>query len=212
LEEFKSLKRDDRIKENDTILIFYAGHGSEADAPAGWAVPGSKIQLVLPVDYGKKLNGEPVQAIPDRTIGRLIDDLAEAKGNNIVCGHPFTSFSLTAGQVVIFDCCYSGSGSRVEHFVERSVKARYRIPPDLDRSIWEDASSHRGVKYEPNFLRMGLRSHVFLAACSAQGKAYEDRKNEWGVFSHALFSLLEVIPSDRLTYSDILHQIDRIQE
>jgi hypothetical protein len=85
----QDLQCDDRIERNKScILIFYAGHGGEKTAPPGWEAGGSKVQMILPVDYGNKLGGDVVQGIPDRTIGRLLDDLAEKKGNNIVRGHP----------------------------------------------------------------------------------------------------------------------------
>jgi hypothetical protein len=85
LKAFEDLGNDDRIKCNQSsILIFYAGHGGETEAPTGWEAAGSKVQMILPVNYGNVEGSGVVQGIPDRTISRLLEDLAEKKGNNIV--------------------------------------------------------------------------------------------------------------------------------
>ena len=87
IQALKALRHDTRVKrDRDCILIFYAGHGGEKDAPQGWASRGSKVQMILPVDYRTTLGNGTVQGIPDRTISRLLDDLAE-KVNNIVREH-----------------------------------------------------------------------------------------------------------------------------
>jgi len=68
-------------------LIFYAGHGAETNAPAGWESGGSKIQMILPQNYSAK-TGNEVHGIPDYTIGKLLGDLAKEKGDNIVRQNP----------------------------------------------------------------------------------------------------------------------------
>jgi hypothetical protein len=57
-------------------MVFSAG---ETNAPGSSTL---KVQMILPVDYGSEL--VPVPAIPDRTISRLIDRIAEKKGYNTV--------------------------------------------------------------------------------------------------------------------------------
>ncbi len=84
IEEFERLSINSDIRSGDPILIFYAGHGGETKAPARWTAEGDKIQCILPVDYNCELGGEKVKGIPDRTIGMLLDQLAKAKGDNIV--------------------------------------------------------------------------------------------------------------------------------
>jgi hypothetical protein len=89
LEAFEELRNDPRIDpDNNSILIFYAGHGSETDAPEGWESRGSKVQMILPFDYGDMQGDDIVQGIPDRTIGILLEKLAEKWGNNIVRRRP----------------------------------------------------------------------------------------------------------------------------
>jgi len=84
---FRQLSEESKIKKNDPILIYYAGHGAQLDAPSGWEVggPERKIQAICPYDYGK----EHVKAIPDRTIGGFLDLICEKKGNNIVFSFQF---------------------------------------------------------------------------------------------------------------------------
>ena len=81
IEAFLSLRDDGRIEQGDPIFIYYAGHGSQISSPEGET--GSKLQVLVPQDYcaGREKN---VAAIPDRTIGALIAQIAEKKGDNIV--------------------------------------------------------------------------------------------------------------------------------
>lgn len=77
---FDELAYDDRIGNGDPILIFYAGHGTEIDAPATWesGSAGVKIQAIVPYSDGA------MRIIPDYILGRLINQIAQKKGNNIV--------------------------------------------------------------------------------------------------------------------------------
>ena len=76
---------NDKIKEGDPILIYYAGHGGSADTPKGWKVGSSgKIELLVPYDHSSLEEGDPKHGIPDRTLGALLSHLASKKGDNIV--------------------------------------------------------------------------------------------------------------------------------
>lgn len=84
LEAFKSFKEDNRINVGDPIFIVFAGHGTQIEAPPGWETGGRHlIQALVPYDYCST-RGLEVPCIPDRTIGALLEDIAETKGNNIV--------------------------------------------------------------------------------------------------------------------------------
>lgn len=81
-----AIESDNRIKNDDPILIFFAGHGATAAAPEGWDSAGSEIQLILPYDYELPAgDGTMVSGIPDRSIAVLLDRIANKKGDNIVC-------------------------------------------------------------------------------------------------------------------------------
>jgi Caspase domain len=87
---FCDLRNDSRIQNGDPILIYFAGHGGECDVPAGWAAGGSKIQMLIPYDFGTEINNCNVHGIPDRTVAALLDRLAKEKGDNIVGPISFT--------------------------------------------------------------------------------------------------------------------------
>lgn len=84
IEAWDSLRKDERIKKGDPILIYYAGHGARAPPPEEWKqqISGgeTKIELLVPCD----VDGETVHPVADRTIALLMDMLSNAKGDNIV--------------------------------------------------------------------------------------------------------------------------------
>ncbi|PVF90957.1 hypothetical protein CPB86DRAFT_720341, partial [Serendipita vermifera] len=94
---FRWLIEHSSIRQNDPILVFFAGHGGEGPAPEGWPAQRSKVQFIVPHDYLTEKEGEKVHGIPDLSIAELLNELAMTKGDNIT---------------VIFDCCHSGSGTR----------------------------------------------------------------------------------------------------
>ncbi|KAK0224175.1 hypothetical protein IW262DRAFT_1459230 [Armillaria fumosa] len=100
--EIKKLGDNPAIQKGDPILIFYAGHGAEAKAPSGWTTSNGKIQMLLPYDFSIRhwlKWSKQGQGVLDVMLSRLLSDLAEKKSDNIT---------------VIFDCCYSGSGTRAD--------------------------------------------------------------------------------------------------
>lgn len=72
------------IERGDAIIIFYAGHGSEAKAPPGWASDNGKIETICPYDEQTIADKKFVFGITDRTFNGLLRKLADAKGDNIV--------------------------------------------------------------------------------------------------------------------------------
>ena len=86
LENLLSLVNDPRIRPGDPIVIFYAGHGSEAAAPPGWEAGGRKanIQVTMPYDVYCQSGGRVVDPIPDRTLDALLAAISQKKGSNIV--------------------------------------------------------------------------------------------------------------------------------
>jgi Caspase domain len=73
------------IQRGDAIVIFYAGHGSQTNAPNGWVADGSKVEMICPHDERSIGNdGKRIFGIPDRTIGGLLRSLASTKGDNVV--------------------------------------------------------------------------------------------------------------------------------
>ncbi|KAG9123526.1 hypothetical protein FRC07_014826 [Ceratobasidium sp. 392] len=193
LQAFRNLCKDERIKEGDPIVIFYAGHGTELKAPEDWDTEGQKIQALVPYDVKESDNTKRfVEVIPDWTIGSLLEDLAEAKGNNIT---------------VILDCCHSASGTRVsEDSLVRLVDPKDLPPlsPDTDKEIRKPRVS----VIPTGFARRGLRSHVLMAACKATETAQEPGGR--GAFTVALLSILRRPGVEKLTYAELQDKIPYI--
>ncbi|KAG9310082.1 hypothetical protein JVU11DRAFT_9691 [Chiua virens] len=186
---FEDLRNDERIKNGDPLVIFYAGHGGELPAPTfwgSWGLTERTIQCLLPRDYERSV----VHPIPDRTIGALIEDIAKTRGDNIT---------------VIFDCCHSASGTRVDNeaYTPRTVDlgSDPMIPVELDHDIW----TGRAGKISSGFAYHGLRSHVLLAACGEGELAYEYKGR--GQFTAALLEILKNCALDDVTYVDVLEGI-----
>lgn len=84
IQSLQSFQEDGRIQRGDAIVIFYAGHGNEIQAPPSW--PSNVrhcVQSIVPQDYCST-RGLEVPCIPDRTFGALLKAIAVKKGNNIV--------------------------------------------------------------------------------------------------------------------------------
>ena len=81
------------------------------------------------------------------------------------------------------------------------------IPSDLDQDIWIDFETsnnpERGTEVHSGFACKGLRSHVLLAACHSQEKAYE--RTSRGVFTVALLKTLVEVGIDKLTYATLFN-------
>jgi hypothetical protein len=85
IQELNNLVTDQRIHRGDPIFVYYAGHGSEADAPKDWKPGGAKIQMLIPHDLRTNVDSRGTYGIPDRTISALLSHIAKKWGDNIVC-------------------------------------------------------------------------------------------------------------------------------
>ncbi|PPQ97869.1 hypothetical protein CVT26_013038 [Gymnopilus dilepis] len=187
LEELRRLANNSDIRPGDPILIYFAGHGSQATAPHGWDAGGlyGYIQLILPYDSYCGPKGQETQPIADRTLGACLDNIAAGKGNNIF---------------VILDSCHSASGTRSEeggssYELVRSTRHPQHFPLEEGPLNAEDL-----------FSRTSSESHVLLSACGSSGQAWE--RDGRGVFTTALLDLLSNTPLKELRYCDIAMRLD----
>ncbi|RXW17707.1 hypothetical protein EST38_g8147 [Candolleomyces aberdarensis] len=194
---FNGLRNNPRIKPNDPILIYFAGHGGESGNSSA-----PKTQSLIPVDFSPK----KVYPIPDRTVAALINGIAQKHGNNIT---------------VILDCCHSGSGTHGGSNDESTVRGCQldddAIPDHLDRDILEDSPADtRGLSIAKGFAVKDMHSHILLAACSANELAREDAvkrgqdSDARGRFTFALLDLLRSVSPNQITYGDVLTRIPSI--
>jgi Caspase domain len=84
IESLRDLATNNSINRGDPILIYYAGHGSTSEAPDGWESGGSDIQILVSHDTLCDSDNNRVFGIPDRTIGVLLEEIAQKKDDNIV--------------------------------------------------------------------------------------------------------------------------------
>jgi hypothetical protein len=73
------------------MILYFAGHGSRFEAPSDLIAPDRRVEAICPVDERTKNNaGEYVHAIPDYVLARLLSELADKRGTNIVraCSRP----------------------------------------------------------------------------------------------------------------------------
>ncbi|KAF7354737.1 putative WD repeat-containing protein C2E1P5.05 [Mycena sanguinolenta] len=172
-----------------TILLYFAGHGSRVDAPEAILAPEGRIEMLCPVDYKtKNAAGEEVQAIPDYVLSRLLGEIAEKKGGNII---------------VILDCCHSGGMDRDVDKTARSVRSESYIPVDLDRQIWQGKGEAVPYRTKP------LSPCVLLAACGADEKAREFTRPDGtvgGRFTSELIPILRQAPLECTTAVELITQ------
>ncbi|KAJ2914905.1 hypothetical protein MD484_g5508, partial [Candolleomyces efflorescens] len=195
IQALEDLSTDARIQFDDPILIYYAGHGSEAPAPKQWRWDSARIQMIVPWDFGQSDgHTSTIQGIPDRTLGVLFAKLAERKGNNIT---------------VIFDCCHSGSGTRSRDDTTRVRGGPYhgQLPADLDDDIVLFGT--QGTRVPDKIRHHGIRSHVLLVAYSPHELAYET--NSSGAFTRALLRALHGTNTAELTYRSLIERMEPLR-
>ncbi|KIY72174.1 hypothetical protein CYLTODRAFT_389056 [Cylindrobasidium torrendii FP15055 ss-10] len=193
IKAIRSLSSNERIQENDAIVIYYAGHGAETKRPPNWPGTNANIQMILPHDFElSTTQRKEGQGILDINLSRLLGKLALKKGNNIT---------------VIMDCCHSGSGTRgapacgVEsHGSDR----RARLPEDYEVL----SSLYKPQRDDQNMLMASLNSHVLLAATSCTGLARE--KDGRGAFTSALLGFLRNHPGLRISWKEVIQRLPKL--
>ncbi|KAK0452256.1 caspase domain-containing protein [Armillaria borealis] len=209
IDAFKKLKdREDIVPGKAIIIIYYAGHGAVAKKPAQWEdwdAFDNNIEMLCPVDMTFRNSvKEKTEGIPDRTISCLLLDLSAAKGNNIV---------------LILDCCHSAGIDRGA-IVRPGPDAKAReigdeeitISAQCDSSIYSGRTSGFRKSSQStnttNFSGSLWDSHILLAACGRNQKAWETQKK--GIFTRALLQAVRETPGAYLTYRSLMLRFDKM--
>ncbi|KAJ6505606.1 hypothetical protein DFH09DRAFT_1439004 [Mycena vulgaris] len=186
LDNFQShLIENTNVKPGETIIFYFAGHGSRVTAPVGWESNDGLIETICPHDQrDEAAQGAP--GIPDVTIAALLRELARNKGDNITL--------LTSPC-----CCYSGGVTRAPgESLKRSLPPDHLPFPDIDRDIWtRDGSNFDSTKKARGFGGVDCQ-YVLLAACGELQTASD------GYFTSSLVKSLRQKPS---TYADLLSMV-----
>ncbi|CAE6491742.1 unnamed protein product [Rhizoctonia solani] len=198
---FRDLRDNPRIKRGDPILIYYAGHGGshKPSKHLKQTYGPSKIQVIFPHDYKVQPPGatEPINCIPDKTVGALLHDISAEKGDNLT---------------VIFDCCHSASATRTSYEDNarkpRSADVSMDIPDTIDRDILSSrptptpSSDPNDVRRIESPFSSNQISHVHFAACGDEEKAWEE--GDRGAFTVALLKNIRAHGVDKITYHNLM--------
>jgi hypothetical protein len=128
-------------------------------------------------------------------------------------------------QTVIFDNCFSGSGTRSLsggaaplNGTVRAVSYRTALPKtllDSDRiHLGGQTVPHgnnlneRGIRVASDYGASGQRSHILLAAC--RSNEYAREANNRGVFTQALLQVLPGLDISTITYKELLKRIPHL--
>ncbi|KAJ7766611.1 hypothetical protein B0H16DRAFT_368372 [Mycena metata] len=197
LQKFRThLIDNSAIEKDDSIIIYYAGHGSGASAPDSWPSTHARVETLVPHDEREKnLRGEVTHGIPDRTLNLLLGALASAKGNNIT---------------VILDCSHSATGTGSPSGsgilpVPRFVETLLPIPEKLDLNPLGARPAQ--VSLPPGISHNFMDSHVLLAACRERQRARECLSvagEPCGFFTDSLVKALRTLGPNRITYTDLV--------
>ncbi|KAH6913890.1 caspase domain-containing protein [Coprinopsis sp. MPI-PUGE-AT-0042] len=193
------LVNNSSIQHGDAILVYFAGHGSHVPAPRDW-YHGMRKQRTVEVlcTYDHDIRDAQglgrIAGLSDRSVHAMLNDLAEAKGDNIA---------------FIVDSCFNPSQTP-ENIRERS---RTRWTPtakatgdDLYRGLWPSARADL-QQSRFGFLEPSPTNYVVLAACSPGNIAVEGR--EGGHFTAAFLQAAAAVPLHRTSYVDLFDYVNR---
>lgn len=193
IEAFKHFKD---AKKGDICVFFFGGHGSQSPAPKEfWHLDPSQMNESM-VCYDSRIRGG--KDLMDKEISHLI---WEATGKKSEKPH----------FVTVFDCCHSGTISRV---LDDNVKSRMAEPAHVPSKLsdyygWKNYKKNSdGTEYSPM-----VGDYIQLGACKAQETAKELRINgrPRGIFTYNLINALEQ-KGGQISYEDLIHTLKvRIQ-
>lgn len=178
-----------QAKSGDTVLFYYAGHGSQEQTPQEfWAIePDHKHETLVCYDSRTPTGKD----LADKELAKLIAEVSE---NNP---------QIT----IVLDCCHSGSGTRD---IDPNVTVR-QTPADsrvrsLDSFLFSPSEIERLLS--DTHWEMPRGKHVLLSACRDRELAKEIRIDgqSRGVFSYYLLDTLKRT-NGSLTIRDLFKRI-----
>jgi hypothetical protein len=198
-----------QARAGDVALFCYSGHGTEEPAPPQYAAlePSGKLQVLVSVDAGRRVDGKLRRGLADKELALLIDGVA-ANGPHVA---------------VVLDCCHSGNGTRDPEARPRQWLPRPELADDEHRADVEELTGARDVgdflpgvfddwtklgtasSRDPGTSSDGSANHVALAACQSFEVAKEQPTDGQvrGAFSVAFLGALAALGPDT-TYRTLL--------
>lgn len=184
----------------DVVFFYYAGHGSQQEAPEEfWTIEPDRLNETL-VCYDSRSPGG--WDLADKELAKLIAEIAQ-KNPHIT---------------IIMDCCHSSSGTRGDieaDTAERLAPIDSRKRP-LDSFILDDKdaeqlSTRRSLAKNPTGWTLPRAKHIFLAACRDRetAKEYNVGGQHRGAFSYFLLDTLKKA-NGSLTYRDLFKRTNAL--
>ncbi len=181
-----------KAEENDTVVVYYSGHGSQEQAPVEFWDSEPDRQNETIVCHDSRVGAGD---LADKELRFLIAGLAK-KNPHIL---------------IIFDCCHSGSGTRGAGNVN-SISVRHASSDVQNRTLekyvfFETAKAEGWVN---NMRALPEGKHVFLSGChdSELSKELVIEGKRHGAFTHYLCKTLEATSSS-LSYRNIVAKINQ---
>ena len=188
-----------QAKSGDIALFYYAGHGSQEQAPPEfWNIEPDRLNETI-VCYDSRRQGG--WDLADKELGKLISEVSQ---NN-----PHT--------LIIMDCCHSGSGTRGELELDIAVRKapldQRKRPLDsfiVTPSQIEQVAETRSIKAGSSWMS-AKGKYIFLSACRDRelAKEYNASGTKRGVFSYFLIDTLKKA-NGSLTYRDLFKRTDAL--
>jgi pimeloyl-ACP methyl ester carboxylesterase len=172
----------------DVVFFYFAGHGSQAEAPQDiWHIEPDRLNETI-VCYDSRTPGS--WDLADKELAKLIAEVA-VKNPHIT---------------IVMDCCHSGSGTRVTDTRRAPIDKRQR-PIDsfiISKAEAERLSTSRSPESNPSGWNLPGGRYVFLAACRdiEEAKEYTGDGKRRGAFSYFLMNTLQKA-NGSLTYRDL---------
>ncbi len=184
----------------DVVFFYYAGHGSQEEAPEEfWTIEPDRLNETLVCYDSRSLGGWD---LADKELAKLIAEVAQ-KNPQIT---------------IIMDCCHSSSGTRGDieaDTAERKAPIDRRKRP-LDSFIFsnkdaEQLLTERSLATNPTGWTLPRAKHIFLAACRDRqtAKEYNVGGQRRGAFSYFLLDTLKKA-NGSLTYRDLFKRTNAL--
>ncbi|KAF8265427.1 hypothetical protein EI94DRAFT_1772354 [Lactarius quietus] len=182
------------IQSGDSIIIYFAGHGSSAIAPDGWQNGRPlHVDILCSYDHGTRVRGNRVPGITDWSMQAMINELSEVKGDNIT---------------LILDCSFSpvrsrsGSGTRIN--TRWAPSATKLTSDDLYAGLWRGTGRKVSLSGH-GFYQEAANSHVTILACNQGEGAAEDK--EGGRFTMAFLRAKDTKSFHEISYDKLLKNL-----
>ncbi len=178
----------------DVVFFYYAGHGSQEEAPEEfWAIEPDRLNETLVCYDSRSLGGWD---LADKELAKLIAEVVQ-KNPQIT---------------IIMDCCHSSSGTRGD--LEGDIAER-KAPIDtrkrsLDSFIFSNLEE-RSLAKNPTGWTLPRPKYISLAACRDRqtAKEYNVGGQRRGAFSYFLLDTLKKA-NGSLTYRDLFKRTNAL--